>query len=254
MVITAAPSQSLAAELARLLPDLRALIGPDRRCTVVFDRGGYSPTVFTEIITAGFDLLTYLQGAWSRSPLDTFQVVEFTAPDGTAATYKLAERPIDLPVPGRHATASQDASTLTLRLIVRRSPNGHQTPILTNRTDLPAAQIAYRMAARWRQANYFKYAREHFAAAPWTVTPTTLMTTPVWCPTRRRPTRPTRSRAPAPASSGRRPTWPTPWTPRSSRPVAGTTAARRSPVTSPATCLSGRSAPTAGCSRPNANS
>jgi len=45
MVITAAPSQSLAAELARLLPDLRAIIGPDRACTVVFDRGGYSPAV-----------------------------------------------------------------------------------------------------------------------------------------------------------------------------------------------------------------
>src|SRR5680860_845582 len=49
MVITAAPSQSLAAELARLLPDLRAVIGPDRRCTLVFDRGGYSPQVFTQI-------------------------------------------------------------------------------------------------------------------------------------------------------------------------------------------------------------
>jgi hypothetical protein len=80
MVITAAPSQSLAAELARLLPDLRALIGPDRRCTVVFDRGGYSPAVFTEIITAGFDLLTDFKGAWAHSPLDTFQVVDFTAP------------------------------------------------------------------------------------------------------------------------------------------------------------------------------
>jgi hypothetical protein len=50
-----------------------------------------------------------------------------------------------------------------LRLIVRRSPDGHQTPILTNRTDLSAAQIAYRMGTRWRQENYFKYAREHFA-------------------------------------------------------------------------------------------
>ena len=166
MVITAAPSQSLAAELARLLPDLRALIGPDRRCTVVFDRGGYSPAVFTEIITAGFDLLTYFKGAWAHSPLDTFQVVDFTAPDGTVATYELAESPIDLPVPGRRATASQDASTLTLRLIVRRSPDGHQTPILTNRTDLTAAQIAYRMAARWRQENYFKYAREHRPRRP----------------------------------------------------------------------------------------
>jgi transposase-like protein len=167
MVITAAPSQSLAAELARLLPDLRALIGPDRRCTVVFDRGGYSPAVFTEIITAGFDVLTYFKGAWARTASEAFTKVDYTAPDGTAHTYELAERLIDLPVPARPPTAggqtAKPASALRLRLIVRRSPGGHQTPILTNRTDLSPAQIAYRMAARWRQENYFKYAREHFA-------------------------------------------------------------------------------------------
>jgi hypothetical protein len=165
MVITAAPSQSLAAELHRLLPDLRALVGPDRRCTVVFDRGGYSPQVFTEIITAGFDLLTYYKGGWARAAVATFTTVDYLAPDGSSHTYELAERPIELPVPGRHAAATQDptpASTLTLRLIVRRSPDGHQTPILTNRTDLTAAEIAYRMSNRWRQENYFKYAREHF--------------------------------------------------------------------------------------------
>ena len=166
MVITAAPSQSLAAELHRLLPELRALIGAQRSCTVVFDRGGYSPAVFTEIITAGFDLLTYFKGAWARSAVEDFSTVDFPAPDGTVQRYQLAEGLIAMPVPGRHANASQHATppaTLTLRLIVRRSPDGHQTPILTNRTDLSAPQIAYRMAARWRQENYFKYAREHFA-------------------------------------------------------------------------------------------
>jgi transposase-like protein len=166
MVITAAPSQSLAAELARLLPDLRAIIGPDRACTVVFDRGGYSPAVFVEIISAGFDVLTYFKGAWARSASEAFAAVDFTAPDGTAHTYELAERRIDLTVPARPQAGGQGAkpaSTLRMRLIVRRSPGGHQTPILTNRTDLSAAQIAYRMAARWRQENYFKYAREHFA-------------------------------------------------------------------------------------------
>lgn len=166
MVITAAPSQSLAAELARLLPDLRAIIGPDRACTVVFDRGGYSPAVFTTIIAAGFDILTYFKGAWARSATTAFSTVDFTAPDGTEQTYQLAERPIDLPVParpGRDGNHGTPARTLRLRLIVRRSPDGHQTPILTNRTDLTAAQVAYRMAARWRQENYFKYAREHFA-------------------------------------------------------------------------------------------
>ena len=166
MVITAPPSASLAAELARLLPDLRAMIGPDRPCTVVFDRGGYSPAVFTEILSAGFDLLTYYKGTWTKSEPSAFTVCDFTAPDGTAATYELAEHAIDLAVPARPATgttSAQPASTLTLRLIVRRSPSGHQTPILTNRTDLTAPQVAYRMANRWRQENYFKYAREHFA-------------------------------------------------------------------------------------------
>jgi hypothetical protein len=165
MVVTAAPSQSLAAELHRLLPDLRALLGPDRRCTVVFDRGGYSPQVFTEIITAGFDLLTYFKGSWARAAAATFTTVDHLAADASTHTYQLAERLITLAVPGRHASAGQDAraaSTLTLRLIIRRSPDGHQTPILTNRTDLTAAQIAYRMSNRWRQENYFKYAREHF--------------------------------------------------------------------------------------------
>ena len=167
MVITAAPSQSLAAELARLLPDLRAIIGADRRCTVVFDRGGYSPAVFTQVIAAGFDVLTYFKGAWVRSATEAFTTVDYQSPDGTAHTYDLAERLIDLPVPARPPTGggqgAKPATTLTLRLIVRRSPGGHQTPILTNRTDLTGAQVAYRMAARWRQENYFKYAREHFA-------------------------------------------------------------------------------------------
>jgi hypothetical protein len=79
MVLTAAPSQSLAAELHRCLPDLRALIGPDRACTVVFDRGGYSPAVFAEIIAAGFGVLTYYKGTWDRSPQAGFTTVEFTA-------------------------------------------------------------------------------------------------------------------------------------------------------------------------------
>ncbi len=59
--------------------------------------------------------------------------------------------------------AGQSRPSSTSRLIVRRSPGGHQTPILTNRADLSAAQVAYRMAARWREENYSKYAREHFA-------------------------------------------------------------------------------------------
>jgi prepilin-type processing-associated H-X9-DG protein len=163
MVITAAPSQSLAAELHRLLPELQTLIGPDRRCTLVFDRGGYSPQVFSEIIAADMDLLTYYKGAWARAAVSTFTTVDYTAPDGSSHHFELAERPISLTVPRQSATTGKDAiaaSTVRLRLIIRRSPDGHQTPILTNRTDLTVAEIAYRIGNRWRQENYFKYGRE----------------------------------------------------------------------------------------------
>ena len=105
------------------------------------------------------------KGAWVRSAT-AVAAADYTAPDGTVQHYELSERLIELAVPAQPATAGRDvkpASILTLRLIVRRSPDGHQAPILTNRTDLSAPEVAYRMAARWRQENYFKYAREHFA-------------------------------------------------------------------------------------------
>jgi hypothetical protein len=52
---------------------------------------------------------------------------------------------------------------LHLRQVTRRMENGHETPILTSRRDLSAAQVAYRMFDRWRQENFFKYLREEYA-------------------------------------------------------------------------------------------
>jgi transposase-like protein len=206
MVITAAPSKSLAAELARLLPDLRALVGPDRACTVVFDRGGYSPAVFTEIIAAGFDVLTYFKGGWARTAPEAFTTVDYESPDGTAHTYDLAERLIDLPVPAQPETGGQGpkpAFTLVLRLIVRRSPGGHQTPILTNRTDLTAAQVAYRRLPAGARRTTSSTPGSTSPWTRWTATPTNPTTCAGSCPTRQRPTPATRSPPPAPS-------WPPP--------------------------------------------
>jgi len=186
MVLTAAPSRSLAAELRRLLPDLRAVLG-QRRCTVVFDRGGYSPAVFAEITAAGFDLLTYYKGTWARSPQTAFTRAVFTDPDGQVHGYELAERSITLPAPA--------ADPVTLRLIVRRSPDGHQTPILTSRTDLSAAQIAWRMSRRWRQANTPASTSRSTPSTP-TPTPPTTPTGPSPTPPRPKPS--PRSAPPAP--------------------------------------------------------
>ncbi len=200
MVFTAAPSQSLAAELRRLLPELRALVG-QRRCTVVFDRGGYSPAVFAEITAAGLDLLTYYKGTWARSPQTAFTATTFTDPDGRAHNYELTERPITLPVPAAAADGpapARTATTVTLRLVIRRSTDGHQTPILTSRTDLSPAQIAWRMSRRWRQETTSNTPASTSRSTPSTPTATIPMTPTGRCPTRPRPAPWPRSARPAP--------------------------------------------------------
>ncbi len=150
LVVTADANAGLAKMLPGLLAQIRALMGK-RRLTVVFDRGGYSPKLFQQILSAGFDLLTYRKGRYPRIPLRRFGE-QRTRCDGRTARYLLADQELRL-LKGK----------LRLRQVTRRMPNGHQTPILTSRRDLPAAQVAYRMFDRWRQENFFKYLREEYA-------------------------------------------------------------------------------------------
>jgi hypothetical protein len=155
LVLTALPGASLASELVRLLPDLRAVLGPDRRATVIFDRGGWSPQTFAALIEAGFDILTYRKGPFDPLPETAFGAYPYTAADGEHRTYTLAETTVTLPL--------SQGKSLSLRQIHRLAPDGVQIPILTSRTELPATEVCWRVSARWRQENYFTYAREHFA-------------------------------------------------------------------------------------------
>ena len=86
-MVVAEPSDSLAGELRRLLPDLRGIVGQGRRVTVCFDRGGWSPALFADITAAGFDLLT-----WRKGP----------APDMPAAS----SPPSPAPMTGAGSTAT----------------------------------------------------------------------------------------------------------------------------------------------------
>ena len=63
LVVLAQPAASLAGELRRLIPELRAMIGDERRVLVGFDRGGWSPALFADLDAAGFDTLTWRKGA-----------------------------------------------------------------------------------------------------------------------------------------------------------------------------------------------
>jgi DNA-binding CsgD family transcriptional regulator len=149
-VITAEANAGLVKMLPGILHQVRALVG-QRRVTVVFDRGGYSPNLFQQMLAAGFDLLTYRKGRYPRIPRKRFQERR-TRREGRTITYVLADQEVRL-LRGQ----------LRLRQVTRRMDNGHQTPILTSRRDLAAAQVAYRMFDRWRQENFFKYLREEYA-------------------------------------------------------------------------------------------
>ena len=51
-----------------------------------------------------------------------------------------------------------------MRQVTRLTPDtGHQTKVLTTRADLEPEEVLWRMFARWRQENFFKYMKEEFA-------------------------------------------------------------------------------------------
>src|SRR6266567_5262324 len=169
LVVMAQPSSSLASQIRDLLPKLRDLAGEGRKVTLCFDRGGWSPDLFAGIIDAGFDLLTYRKNDAAATvpalPDKAFTTAGWAGDDGRARDYDLAETAVDLPV----TTGPHKGRVLSLRQVTRRKPapggTASQVHILTTRgpEDLPAAGVIYRMTSRWREENYFRYARAHFA-------------------------------------------------------------------------------------------
>jgi hypothetical protein len=149
-VVTTPANDDLIAMLRReILPEVRRLVG-DRRVTLVFDREGWSPDFFQDAHARGFDILTYRKGRYPLWPDQDFHEITGVI-DGRSVTYELAEQPCEL-LPG-----------FVLREIRRRCATGHQTALVTTRTDLPIEVLAYRMFERWTQENFFRYMRAHFA-------------------------------------------------------------------------------------------
>jgi len=160
LVVMAEPSSSLAGQIRDLLPKLRDLAGQDRKVTLCFDRGGWSPELFADIIDARFDLLTYRKNEAGKDaralPAEAFTTASWTGDDGRSRQYDLADTTVDLAISeGRHK-----GRVLALRQVTRRKPGrggvSHQIGILTTRPpgDLPAGGVIYRMTSRWREENY----------------------------------------------------------------------------------------------------
>ncbi len=160
LVVMATPGASLASELRRLAPQLRAAVGDERRVLVAFDRGGWSPALFKELHGAGFDVLTWRKGTAPDVPADAFTQVTHTTTDGTVHTWDLADTTVDLPL-----ADAPGAPRFPMRQVTRldtKKGRTRQVHVLTTRTDLAPGEVAYRIGMRWRQENHFRYARMRF--------------------------------------------------------------------------------------------
>jgi hypothetical protein len=154
---TSPPPASLVGELARVAAAVRSLVGPGRRPTIAFDRGGWSPKAFAELAAAGFDVLTYRKQPVTAEPRSAFREHTHTDEAGREHRYLLADRRVRI--------AYRDGKRrryFACRQVTRLDPDtGHQTHVVTTRAG-DAAAVAHAMFSRWRQENFFRYMRAHY--------------------------------------------------------------------------------------------
>jgi len=149
-VVTAEATEGLLTMMEEhLLPEIRFLVGLERRVTVVFDREGWSPASFARWQEVGFDVLTYRKGRQSCWQRRFFSEVKGIA-DGRQVVYQLAERRVRL------------SNGLPVREVRRLSDDGHQTAVITTNESLSTFEVAHRMFSRWRQENFFRYMGHEF--------------------------------------------------------------------------------------------
>lgn len=149
--VTAEATEGLLAMLdSNLLPEIRRLVGPRPRVTIVFDREGWSPKLFAKWKDGKFDVLTYRKGKQTRWQKRFFTLVKGRV-GGEEVAYCLAERTVKL------------SNGLRVREVRRLTEDGHQTAVITTDEKLSILAVAHRMFSRWQQENFFRYMRHEFA-------------------------------------------------------------------------------------------
>lgn len=154
LVWASAPGAALTGELRRAIVEVRELLGPDARPTIAFDRGGWSPACFVEIVAAGFDILTYRKGPLVPEPERSFMPVAVTDGFGHKSTYYLADRRVRISYDsGRRYFSARQVTRLD-------EHSGHQTQVITTwGPEQKASKVACSMFSRWREENLFRFMR-----------------------------------------------------------------------------------------------
>ena len=150
LFVTASATEGLLNTLdSTILPEIRRLVGAERRVTLSFDREGWSPERFKTWKAAKFDVLTYRKGEQSRWQERFFEEMEGKI-NGRTVKYRLAERTVKL------------SNGLKVREIRRLTDDGHQTAIITTDLDRSTMDVALTMFGRWGQENFFRYMEQEF--------------------------------------------------------------------------------------------
>src|SRR5437763_1470615 len=118
-----------------------------------------------ELASAGkaADLIMALARRHAAARPDTFTTITCADDRGRQHQYDLADTAVTLTI----HDGPRKGQTVSLRQVSRRVParggGTRQIHALTSRTDLPAGEVCWRLTSRWREENYFRYARTRFA-------------------------------------------------------------------------------------------
>ena len=146
LVVTSEVNAKLTQVLEPILADVRRLVGDQRRMTVIFDRGGFSPKLFARLIAAGFDVITYRKGKVQKLPAERF-ATQRQKIDGVWREYQVCDRPrvrvgaLPAERKGKGKRAKARKRYLWMREVRVLRDDGRQTSILTNRQDLSAVMV-----------------------------------------------------------------------------------------------------------------
>ena len=153
LVWSSPPGAALTGELREAAKAVRDLLGPDATPIICFDRGGWSPATFAELVAMGFDILTYRKAPLAREPRSAFRSYQVTDAFGHSCDYLLSDRAVRIYYDRRrHYFACRQVTRLDEK-------TGHQTQVLTSRRSLEVTEVATKMFGRWREENLFRFMR-----------------------------------------------------------------------------------------------
>ncbi len=166
LVVTSEMNAGLTKVLLPILAEVQKLLPAGQRVTAVFDRGGWSPRLFKQLIARGVDVLTYRKGKKRQLPQERF-VEHRVVIHGQEKVYRLCDqrrvRAGRLRGAKKKRRPGDGPEYLWLRQVTVLREAGRQTAVLTNRQDLGEVAVVQHLFDRWTQENYFKYMEEEYA-------------------------------------------------------------------------------------------